>query len=312
MDQTGDRTLLRDSILFTLISIGISQLALGDFFSCIPLLFLSQRIRKKQIAVIPFLVSLAVLLVITVLKSKELFVTGMYGRLFISVIYSISVTVGSVLWVFLRDRGNVVIRKIFICTIPAFIISVFFSLWLTLESNSAELDGIRQIFVAALPKQLSGVMDIHLLAQVCVSVLLTMSAPIGMVITSVPLLASDCTIHSGDSRWQEDFANMALPRVWVWPFMGLWILTLLGNMVFTYPPYLSVLLLNTTFAMTLHYMLSGVSVLFFKIRKKNPSVKAGTILMYLMLLSFMPGLNLAIMTGLCISGVLETWLDMRK
>ena len=115
-----------------------------------------------------------------------------------------------------------------------------------------------------------------------------------------------------DEDWQYDFANMKLPDPYVWVFFASWAVALVSNWVEAVPTWILILGWNVALTMTVLYMVVGVSILVAFARRRTAAITAGRIVFTVVLLSFIPVLNVIMFIGLPVLGILETWIAFRS
>ena len=137
-------------------------------------------------------------------------------------------------------------------------------------------------------------------------------APMGLVMLALPVVIADVNVNRFNEDWQYDFANMKLPDQYVWVFFGSWATALVCNLVKSIPMWAMAVCWNMALAMTVLYMVVGVSILVAFARRRTAAITAGRIVFTVVLLCFIPFVNAVVMIGLPILGVLETWIAFRS
>jgi uncharacterized protein YybS (DUF2232 family) len=124
------------------------------------------------------------------------------------------------------------------------------------------------------------------------------------------VLISELLIHRAQWSYQDRMARWHLPEISVWIFLGGWTVVLATLVVDM--PVLESLAWNIALSATLLYMVQGVSILAFLVRKRNPGATATRIFFLSFLLVMLPGVNVIPLAVLPLLGVSETWIGYRK
>ncbi|MCQ2398501.1 MAG: hypothetical protein MJ052_04275 [Sphaerochaetaceae bacterium] len=296
-------------VVSIVLSVLLARLAGGNMFFTVPLLLVAQHITDRKKAVLPFFASalaVSLLFILRVMQQDEAKFTGMF---FLGLLFPVSAALGCALWTFLRDFSDSVLRKLVICSLVPAVFCGTFALWLTTSGGAQVLEEIREAYMALLPAELLGI-NTEGFAKMIATVLLMMIFPMGILFQAVPILVTETVLHRFDEKWQYGFANMKMPGFFVWILMGSWIVTMLGNIAFTYPEVVSVFCWNISIGLSMHYFLNGISIMIARIRR-SAAVTAGKVLVWIALALIVPGVNAVVISVLTVMGVLETWIKLR-
>ena len=154
-------------------------------------------------------------------------------------------------------------------------------------------------------------MDISSVVQAVVNSMMLFFAPMGLMLLAVPVVISDINLNRYDEDWQYDFANMKLPDAYVWVLFASWALALLTNFVTAIPFWIMALMWNLALSLSVLYFVVGVSILVAFARRRTAALTAGRIVLMVALACIIPVVNMIVLFGLVLLGVLETWIRFR-
>lgn len=312
MDEQGNNTrkVAISAAICVALSVMLSRLSLGSLLYNLPLLLFVPKIRKTGYAVLTFAVSLILIGLLLLWEYRSYIGTGFFGIIVYGLVFQVMSSVGAAVWTGLRNYSDSVLRKLVICSIPVMVIGVTFSLWLTMPSSEFLVQTLVGALTEVFPVEAFGV-DAGLVSQVFTTVLTLLSAPIGLVFSSFPILISEFILKKNDEKWQFDFANMKMPDYYIWFFMGFWAVALLGNLIDSMPVWVTVISWNLALGLSLHYFLSGISVLTSVLRRKSATLTASRVFVPIVIAAVIPGINAVVLTALVVLGAVETWVKLR-
>lgn len=308
MEQT-DRTVLRNVILGTVLAVILSRFTIASLFMTLPILMACSRIRETSKAMAPFGVLLLVLVGWTLVENRVILGTELQPVLLVGLYPPVAATIGSAVWLATRDRSGSLLRRFFWACIPVFVLGLALSVYFASDASAVVRTALTESVLYFFPAESLGV-DLSAIAKASVDMLMLFYAPLGIVVLGIPVLISELSLHKFDERWQFDFANMKFPDSYVWVFFASWALALLFNLV-SVPSWMLAVAWNTALAMGILYAVVGVSILVAFARRRTAAISAGRIVFTLILFCFLPLLNVVVLIGLPILGVLETWFNFR-
>lgn len=307
--RTYNNKLLLSAAVCIITSVLFSKLSLGSLFFNIPLLLFVPRIEKKLYAILTFVITWVLMVAVTLFDFRDVISTGDFGVVFFALYFQTMASIGAIVWTGLRDYSDSVLRKLVICSYPIAVLGIVCSIVMSLPCAAGWVDSIKVAVASLFDTEVLGI-NSETFATMFVTVLLLITAPIGMVFSGLPILLSEVILRKTDETWQFNFANMKMPNIFVWILMGTWAAVLLTTVVVV-PTWVAIIVWNVALGLALHYFMSGVSIVVAALRRKSANVSAGRVIIPVMILSIVPGLNVAVVAGLSILGALETWIKLR-
>ena len=148
----------------------------------------------------------------------------------------------------------------------------------------------------------------------CTTILLivvSMIIPVVLCFVCVTCFSYESVLHSRESDWEERVARLELDGRAIWIFLALWLLVLLSRFI-SIPTIAGIALFNVTLSFTVVYAIQGFSVLYYKLCKRR-RFKSYTLFLILLAIALLaPGVNIIVVLGLPLVGVLETFFELRK
>ena len=118
--------------------------------------------------------------------------------------------------------------------------------------------------------------------------------------------------HSRESGWEEKVMRLEYPSDAVWGFIVSWALVLLFRFV-SVPLLIVLAVVNVAGAWTVIYAVEGFSVVFARIRRHSPHMRSMTLLIVVLMVAILvPGINLIVLLGFPLVGILESFFDLKK
>lgn len=325
--------LIRDSLLMVIASMLLYRLMFTNILYTIPLLLLAPRFEDRRMALLP--VAAVFLLVV----GGELFTArNVLGQsttpliLVIGLFIPVVLLVAAAVWIWLRDSRSLV-RYLASCVF-AVVAGIGLAVWLHSGSDTVMRVGeiysstFKALFSTFMPTTTPALIateevvqataettilgvNADVLFALCLQVVYHSFVPMCMAVIGVSALISECMLHRQDEAWQQRVANWRLPENAIWVFLGAWTLVLL-NMVLPFPGAVSALAMNLAMSVSLLYMVQGISILIFLIRRRNPLFSVTRAMVFVFLCMMLPGLNALVVLVLPLIGALETWITFRK
>lgn len=309
--------MMKMTLIVSMVSIVLSQLAIGNFIFTIPLIALAPRYFNRRQALMPVgIVALLVVLIELVrsggFPSSESRILGAVS-LFVPAV----LLVGSAVWITL-DGYRLLHRYLASCLF-AVVASVSLVVWFHSASEAIlRVDAMMSESFGALFAQFSGSVvrydaTVNLLYRSMVMILGAVLAPLMMAIMGFTFYVAS----SFQSRYSEEpfavrFSRIRLPEKGIWVFLGGWTLVLV--FILSKSGYLPLALtIQCALSISMLYAIQGFAIVLFHLVKRNLVHRVGRLgFMIVFLMFLVPGLNLLVVFALPLLGVTETWIAYRR
>ncbi len=305
-------------VLMAVISILLSRMGFGTFIYGIPLLIISTSIKRGRNAALYFLAVGLVVLFWKVFDYRGIVDLGAAlrgseetGLLVVGLVFNLMVTASLVTWAALRDKVRNVLRRLLACSVVVAVIGLLFVLWANVFATEAQISEIIALYQAAIPKAIVSEEYAAQLSQLVFTVIMLTVVPFGMFFSSFQILVSEFIIHKTDSSWQRSFSLIKLPDRYLWMYIATLVLSGVFSFAGSVPAVLKAVFFNIALAFSLHYLLVGISILFFYMRRKNEAFTAGKAFAIVFVSMLIPFLNMFVFVSLICLSVSETWLKFR-
>ena len=308
-------SMVRAGALAIVLSLVLYRIAASSTLFIVPLLFFAPRFQPARWALIPVGV-VAVLLVGSqvvglggVLRNVSVF-----GALLIGFYMPVSLLVGTGIWIVLHSE-RILVRLLAASSFAA-VFGFSLVLWLAGGSESAMATATiyREIIQVLAPSLFGETMPLGMNAETLFSAIVSLLRlgflPIFIGQFGFSVFISDLLIHRSQWSYQDRMTRWQLPEHGVWVFLGAWsvvLVTLLVDM-----PVVESIAWNVALSCSLLFMVQGMSILAFLVRKRNPGATATRVFLLAFLLVMLPGVNVIPLIGLPVLGVSETWIGYRK
>ena len=306
MEQT-DRTALRNLIIGTAIGIILSRFTIGSILMTVPVLLVCPGIRNTAYKVLSFAAMLAGVVIWTVLtwraESWQIVLFNLY--------FPVGMIIGSAVWAVGAKYSSSSMRKFFWAAIPVFIMGLGMGFFFASDLSSDVKEYLTGLVYYLFQFESLNI-DMSSVVITVVDMMALFFAPAVVLGLALPIVIADVNVNRFDEDWQYDFANMKLPDPYVWVFFASWAVALVSNWVEAVPTWILILGWNVALTMTVLYMVVGVSILVAFARRRTAAITAGRIVFTVVLLSFIPVLNVIMFIGLPVLGILETWIAFRS
>ena len=310
MEQT-DRTATRFLILATIIGVILSRFAIGSIVMTVPLLLVCPKIRNTGVKVLSFAVLLLGTVIWTVVQNRALLGTEYWPIILLSLFTPVLTIIGSAVWTVGCGYSRSSMRKFFWASIPVFVLGLATAFYFASEKSAHVRAAIASTILSMFPEEYLSI-DITSVVQTAMGIMALFFAPSAVLSLALPIVIADVSVNRFDEQWQYDFANMKLPDSYVWVFFASWVVALVSNWVKAIPLWVYVLSWNLALTMTVLYLVVGVSILVAFARRRTAAITAGRIVFTVVLVSFIPIVNVIMYIGLPLLGVLETWIAFRS
>ena len=310
MQQGTGKGVWKELVLVTIVGILFSRFSLGSVLMTIPLLLVVPRVRKLWQAMLAFAVVLIGTVLWSVLDNKEVIAAGYGSVLLISLFLPVCTIIGTTAWTVSSRNSRAGLRKFFYSILPVVVLGLALAIWFSTDYATTAKEILKNSLLYAFPEDTLGV-NIESIVDLALSFLNVSFVPMGMVVVAIPVLISELMMYRYDEAWQYDFACMKLPDPFIWLFFGFWVLALTSSLVTAIPMMIYCIAWNVALALTVLYSVQGLSILVARFRRTTAFMSVGKVVTLVILLCFIPGLNLVCIVGLPILGLLETWFRFR-
>lgn len=310
MEQTEDRAAVRNLILGVLLGVILSRFSLGSVFMTVPVLLACPKTRRALYRVLAFAAMLLAVVVWTVIENRKILGTEYWPVLLVSLYLPVSSITGSAVWAVGADYSSSSIRKFFWACIPVFAMGLAMSLYFASDASQTVRVALAEGMLYYFPAEYLNV-DITSLINMVIDLMMLFFAPLGIVLLALPVVTADINVNRYDEQWQYDFANMKLPDPYVWVFFASWAASLLCYLVKSVPMWAVAVCWNVALTVSVLYGIVGLSIVVAFARRRTAALTVGRIVILLILVCFIPFLNLVVIAGLILLGVLETWFRFR-
>ena len=310
MEQYEDRAAIRNLVLGVLLGVILSRLSLGSVFMTVPVLLACPRVRKAQYRTGAFAVMLLAVVTWTVIENRAVLGTEFWPLLLVNLFLPVSNIIGSAVWEYGSAYSRSSIRKFFWACIPVFVMGILMSLYFASEASRTVRTALVEGMLYYFPSEYLSV-DISSLLNAAVDLMMLFFAPLGVILLAIPVVTADININRYDEDWQYGFANMKLPDRYVWVFFASWAASLVSYVVSSVPKWVLALSWNLALTVSVLYLVVGLSIVVAYARRRTAALTVGKIVLLLVLVCFIPFVNLVVVFGLILLGVLETWFRFR-
>ena len=310
MEQYEDRTAIRNLIFGVVLGVILSRFSLGSIFMTVPVLLVCPRIRKAQIRVASFASLLLAVVVWSLIESRQILGTEYWPVVLVSLYLPVSSTVGAAVWAIGADYSRSSIRKFFWACIPVFLLGLALSIYFASDASAHVRTALAESMLYYFPSDYLNV-DFSSVLYAVVDLMMLFFAPLGVLLLTFPIVTADVNVNRYNEDWQYDFANMKLPDPYVWVFFASWAASLISYIVSSVPTWILAICWNVALTMSVLYAVVGVSILVAFARRRTAAVTVGRLVILVVLVCFIPFVNLIVILGLVLLGVLETWFRFR-
>ena len=304
-----------EAVLLLLLSAVMSRIGVASLIAVAPLLLFAIRHGRKAAS---FLIVLGfVIALVADGVSGGLFTAGKLGAAVLLIDMYIPLSLSAAGMVCLGTIGKRVLPRLFLTLVPALLLAAAMAVFF--YTDRALLDTVVKAFEDAfaalagplLEMLLPGV-DIGVIAYAALLTVLSLVFPVLLIGICASCFIYETALHSRESGFEEKVMRMEYSPDAVWGFIVSWALVLLFRFV-SAPLLLELAVLNMAGVWTVVYGAEGFSVLFARIRRHSPSMRSMTLLIVIVLIgTLIPGINLIVLIGLPLIGVLESFFDLKK
>ena len=308
--EQADKLVIRNLIFSVILGVLLSRFSIGSILMTIPILLVCPKVRQTSIKVAAFAVILVGSAVWTVLQNKVLLGTEYWPVLLVGLYLPASITIGSAVWTIGGNYSRSSMRKFYWASIPVFFIGTALALYFASDSSQNVRLALAESVLYYFPSDMLSV-DISSTVKIVIDSMMLVFSPVALLMLAIPVVITDVNLNRYDEDWQYDFANMKLPDHFVWILFGSWIGALVCKLVSGIPIWVLAVIWNLALSMTVLYLIVGVSIVVAFARKRTAAITAGRIVFTVAIACLIPFLNVVVIIGLPVLGILETWIDFR-
>ena len=301
-------------ILAAAVSFVLYLTSIGSLFFTLPLLLLDRRCRKRTtdtacVAALVLVLGRNVYLMRDVLD--QVLTWAFIG---VSMFMPLSLMLGAMVWVS-RDNAESLFERVLLAFCPSVILFVAFELFLAFSPQTAAAlteaysYAAADIMTAFIPVDVSALEGF---IQVLLFAIVTLVLPIVFVnFIAVTFIYEACT-HPGSEEFERSVRSFRIPEWFLYLFLSLWALVLVFSFVSVPLPVVA-LVLTLALAASLMYGLQGFAILCHGIHSRGGRITSFKLACWLfMLILVLQVVNIILILLLCLLGVLENWVRLRK
>lgn len=312
MRKEGSSNSLKDFLVALVISFLMS---LSSFFSLLislPLLIFSTKHTKKETTLL-----FGVSTLIVILRSAYLLWGSEYFffQMLLSLYIPLSLLVAGMVWINTRREG--VEKRLVLSLLPSLFLVAVCALLLVTDRALFEsiYNGYKDAFVPLIEELISA-LNLDFDSSVFFDLIITFTAislfPLVVGANCVTLFIFESTLHSREGDWSEKLRSIEFNQNLIW-------LLIISLSLFLISRFVSVNVvvfissMSLTMALLILYGVQGFSVLYTLLSRVMPNLKSISLFFMLLFIGlFIPGLNIIVLLGLPILGILENFFDLKK
>ena len=315
MDEGLTKKTSKDVFIKAFISIAFSVVLLCLEFTLLiftlPLLaFVATSRREDGVKV--FLPAALILILRSVYNSWGLENMGLWVS--VDLYVPLSLSVAGFIWTITKGKLE---KRLFLSLLPALLATILFGLLFFMDRAlfDAFYNSMKDAFAAVMGNALSSLgieADIDflfLLVGVTVGVFVF---PFITATACVSFFYYEVRRHSRETDFEDKIASLELNTNIVWLLILFLALFMLGRFI-SMPLVLSMGFLSLSVTMLLVYSIQGFSVLMAWIKNSGVNLKSSSLFIMLLVISLvMPGLNIVVLFGLPLIGLIENFFDIKS
>ena len=305
-------------VLSIIFSVLLSHLSFGFLLFSIPVLLVCLRYDD-------LIKSVSICIIMSILVLFWSLFAGLSGFSLILFVFYLQVCISVIIYVSLKKFSDSVLRKIVISSLSSVIISIGFVFYLYLSSNSED-------FLMSLANEFFTVLSIlevnfgsatnNYVYQLIESYdfLRIISCVISFIFSlfsfCFSVLASESSISrsnlvKGDSVKEINLSFMKVPSNYFILLLLCCCLFIISITTDFFQLWMQLIFLFLSIWFASFYLINGISLCVYYIKKKRPNFTAFTVLMILFIFMFIPIFNLLILIFLVLFGIMERWIKFR-
>ncbi len=308
----GERFSLRDIIITVVIS---TIMGLSNFFSlfiAVPLMNFAYKHGKKETA----LTALTVLGVLFgysfyIMKGSAYYLFMVLMNMYIP----LSLSAAGIIWTSAKNKR--VDARLLLSVLPSFVLVLFFAVVFCADRAlfTSVYNGYKDAFVPVISEMFTSLglgIDVEFFFLILITAAAVVMFPLVVGAACVSYFLFGSVVHSREGDWDEKLYSIEFSSGLIWLLILSLALTLVSRLI-SVPAVLFILSMSVLTASLIIYGVQGFSVLYYWLKKKVSGLKSTTLFFTLALISILiPGLNLIVLLGVPVIGILENFFDLKK
>ena len=301
--------------MLLVVSTILARTGLAELIFIAPLLLFAVSHGRKNAALL-IIIELIVLTAINLFLPPGLPKTKEDAALFlISMYIPLSLSAAGITW--LGTSGMGLLRRLFSSLVLPIIFLGAISVFIAADRALSELlfGEFRNAFAALLQPVLGSLfpsLNMDVLAYIVIIGVLSFILPAIFCGVCASAFIYETAKHSRESMWEEAVMRFSFPQDAVWGFIVSWALVLLLRFI-SVPTAIPVIVMNAAGIWTVIYAIQGFTIVYARVRKHSREARSMTVLIVLLLFgTVIPGINLIVLFGLPLLGVLGNFFDLKK
>ena len=270
----------------------LHELPIGSLFFTLPLLMLDKRYPKK-ITDTACVAALVLVLGRNILYNLDILNQSLtWVFIMVNMFIPLSLVLCAVVWVNKDDAESIFLRMA--CSfIPAVVLFAVYGIFFAVFSD------LGSIVSAGYTEMISAMLTPFFSAA-------DIENHFGIV------YIYEAASHPESGEFENRVMNFRIPEFFIYIFLSLWALVLLFYFV-AVPQWVSIPVLGLAVVSMLFYFVQGFAIADYNIRIRKPGMTSFKLASWLLLiLVIFQVVNLILVLGLSLAGVLENWVNLRK
>ena len=226
----------------------------------------------------------------------------------------LSLVLCAVVWVNKDDAESIFLRMA--CSfIPAVVLFAVYGIFFAVFSDLGSIisaDYTEMISAMLTPFFSAAGIDTGVLAYLVMLTILSLLLPFLFMNHFGIVYIYEAASHPESVEFEKRVMNFRIPEFFIYIFLSLWALVLLFYFV-AVPQWVSIPVLGLAVVSMLFYFVQGFAIADYNIRIRKPGMTSFKLASWLLLiLVIFQVVNLILVLGLSLAGVLENWVNLRK
>ncbi len=310
--EKGNSFPVKDFIITLAVSALMGLSGFFSLFMALPLLSFSSRHTRKE-TIVTFVAVLCILVAhsMYVLRGSAYYPFMVLMDLYIPV----SLSAAGMIWT--CTKGKRVDLRLILSVLPALFIVLVCAVFLCADRAlfTSVYNGYKDAFVPLLEEifQSAGITaDVELVFLIMMTLACVIMLPLVTGAICVTLFLFEGTLHSREGDWDEKLLEIEFDQSLVWLLILSLVVSLVSRLI-SVPVVVFILSMSLTATLFIIYGVQGFSVLYSWIKRANEGFRS-RVLFFILLFTglFVPGLNLIVLLGVPVLGILENFFDLKK
>ena len=313
MSQTENRSVVR-VFLSVLISFLLYLTGFGSLFFTLPLLMLDRRYPKRTTDT-ACVAALVLVLGRNILLMRDVLDQGLtWAFIAVTMFMPLSLILSAMVWVG-KGNGENTFRRVLLSFSPVLVLFILYEIALV------ALPQVRTSLVEAYGGTLAAMLTallglegeaVAFMAEVLLFALCSLTLPIALANSVVLAFVYEAASHSGDSVFERRIRTFRVADWFIYVFLALWAMVLLFYLV-AVPMWITIPVLGLAVCALFIYFMQGFAIVAYRLYERGSTMTSLKMAAWLFLILLVVQLlNAALVFGLSILGVLETWINFRK